>query len=843
MPSYKVTDSARAVVGTRTSKDAALKLIKADLWYRGDFGPYRINDEEFVYVAGFTLSRVAIKTVLVVKRTDNQALDPRYPTGVPPVLTPDIQVATPAGLTLTAGNAISQALASYVTGADASGYVMSLVAVTGTLVGVGGVLTTTTLSGTSVQGSFTYRLRVTKSGYTFDAPATTQIVVSAAVVTDTLPTTIPAFSTITVNTNIPRMELAGDYPMDIRSASIGPTDPVSVDVYKSIDGSGYSLLTTKTAAVAQPNPIMTGSAIGGATAATFSYSGGAVTISNAVDGVVSNSTDQCNFFGGSVTLPVGARVGVTLPAYTAAYGYCVGGLMIRQSRTALAPCLMLWRRPDASGLGTPMLSRAQQGGALSYTKDAVINGVADVVIERLAADQWRFDQYDATGNIIAVTTHTVAMTGSIEVGVFFSREAPGSAVSITFPNFWVSSQARWTYNDTAVSTGHTYNYLFRGKDAVGTPNVSAESLSITGSLVSAATNSIKYHPGDYAWFAGVNWYRIDLADALADILNFIDSIEHEPSIKGIQILTIWGSFEGDTPGSYKYTSLDAILSRCQLRGKRMMLLVSPGWAGNIGSNYDIFPKYIVDDYGIVISTQVAKPTRSAKIWQAATMDRYIALIQALGARYNSHAYMEMISFPETAIGGITTDGFSNQALLTQIQRLIAATRTAWPNTGLRVSANDLAPDPLMVSLFETAKTYACALGGPDVWPATITQADRIYAGYNASRQLVYEVLIDKLPWAVEIQSPELSLQPQTGFPNGFSPAQLGNAAFNGYIATQGSDAGFVQPAYKAKYRIWYVNTWAGNATTQWSTGELPYIRANPLPTSPPPTLYPGYITG
>lgn len=464
-----VCTAALDAIGEATTDEACRKLMRADVLKYGNRGPY-IAGTGYEYSASVEMARAAIKKLTVVPRTDNQALDPRYPTGVPPVSVPVIVVATPPGLTLTAGDTISQALASYVTGADASGYVMSLVAVSGTLAGVGGVLTTTTLSGTAVQGNFTYRLRVTKSGFTFDAPATTQIAVAAAVIADTLAPNTPKFFTIATDSVTPKVDLAGDYPMDQRSATVGPTDKVSVDIERATVTAGvigaYSIVTTKTASLDQPNPILALYALGAATIGSASKSGADITLSNVVDGLIGNSNDDCNFYGGPITLPVGGRVGLTLPAFSSGYEWSVGGLMIRQSLTSKDKSLQILRRATATPeKGAPMLSRATLNAVLTYTNDATVTGEVDAVIERGASNTWIFSVYSG-GNIVAVTTHTVAMTGPIYVGPYLSREAPGAAISAIFKNFWVSANARWTYSDTTVVAGQVYAYRIRGKDAV-----------------------------------------------------------------------------------------------------------------------------------------------------------------------------------------------------------------------------------------------------------------------------------------------------------------------------------------------------------------------------------------
>jgi hypothetical protein len=252
-----------------------------------------------------------------------------------------------------------------------------------------------------------------------------------------------------------------------------------------------------------------------------------------------------------------------------------------------------------------------------------------------------------------------------------------------------------------------------------------------------------------------------------------------------------------------------------------------------------FPAYVVNgsQYGITKMTSLTGSDKgiSARAWQDATSDRLIALFTAYGKRYNSHPNVEMVTTGETALA-VTPgqDGFSNEQWVKQLKRLIAAARAAWPNTAVRVSANDLWPDSLMVDTYNTCLKAACAIGGPDIWPATVTQSDRIFAGLNDKEQKVYADLRDQLPWAIEIQSPELAGQ--------WTPKQLYDATMYGYYATQDK---YNVPSMKPKYIIWYVNTgWTGGPAQAWSTGELPFIKSvkGAVHSTACPTAYPACIT-
>ncbi|MEP7311788.1 MAG: hypothetical protein ABI859_04355, partial [Pseudomonadota bacterium] len=100
-------------------------------------------------------------------------------------------------------------------------------------------------------------------------------------------------------------------------------------------------------------------------------------------------------------------------------------------------------------------------------------------------------------------------------------------------------------------------------------------------------------------------------------------------------------------------------------------------------------------------------------------------------------------------------------------------------------------------------------------PGDITQADRVFVGKNSTGQDVYHDYRDELPWAVETQ--------WQSFSGRFTLQQLYDVPMVGYKPDNGD---FTMPTMKVKYLIWYVNEVNGNASTQWSTGILPFIRTH-----------------
>jgi hypothetical protein len=390
----------------------------------------------------------------------------------------------------------------------------------------------------------------------------------------------------------------------------------------------------------------------------------------------------------------------------------------------------------------------------------------------------------------------------------------------------------------AISAKASGEYLCKTSTAVSVKLTTAPPIIIPPVEPPVAGAAIKWHPGNYAWYSpgavnGIGGYRLDYH--LQSYLNFIDSICGESTIKGIQIVVYPKALEGDTAGDYSpgFKAVDAVLAKLKSCNKRLMISYQSTVFGNFAAATDVWPKYWVDQLGL---SQLGFNGRyagmAARTWQRPTTERVLAMSKAYGARYNGDPYFEMLTLGETAIQvDPGRDGFSNRAVLDELKYLLPAARKHWPNTGIRVSVNDLHPDPLMQELIEFCTTIPCALGGPDIWPYDVTQSDRIFVGLDAKGNSTLKDYRDLLPWAIEAQ--------WQSFGGQFTMQKLWDATVNGYTA----NGGFAMPSMKTKYLIWYVNESNGNASSQWKTGILPFIRSvngavHPSASSCP-KLYPG----
>ena len=238
---------------------------------------------------------------------------------------------------------------------------------------------------------------------------------------------------------------------------------------------------------------------------------------------------------------------------------------------------------------------------------------------------------------------------------------------------------------------------------------------------SAASNSIKWHPGHYMWLD---------PNHSSDAIRFaaIDGIGNETNVQGIQLIVKWALLEGPTKGDYSkgFAFIDSHLVKLGSVGtpKRLILQVadrafgsgipSPASAASTLPSYLFTSEYnggyVTPDSG---QTWSGSLVLAARVWEQPVMDRLIALSQAYAARYDQHPLFEMFGMSETALG-VVGNGNSASSYSTQIKRWYAASKAAWVHTQLRQNANYLGSDAQMSDLINTTSLGGgVAVGGPD----------------------------------------------------------------------------------------------------------------------------------
>ena len=240
---------------------------------------------------------------------------------------------------------------------------------------------------------------------------------------------------------------------------------------------------------------------------------------------------------------------------------------------------------------------------------------------------------------------------------------------------------------------------------------------------------IKWNPGFYIFLApstvdGVNGAYIDSAAARASNLTWFQTYASDPKIKGFVIHQYIRSLEtGTTTPSYSYISevdgvryggfacIDYYLGLCATYGKRLAVHLKPhAFAGATA-----LPAYWISQgwehryYGDFNS--------AANIGISACRDRYIALLQAYGSRYDTNPYLEFTSYGETTIS--LPVGVTAATWISNYKAILSAAVEAWPSTMFRSNENGQINQATQKEVYEHIETLnnagtGCILtGGPD----------------------------------------------------------------------------------------------------------------------------------
>jgi hypothetical protein len=354
-----------------------------------------------------------------------------------------------------------------------------------------------------------------------------------------------------------------------------------------------------------------------------------------------------------------------------------------------------------------------------------------------------------------------------------------------------------------------------------------------------STASMKWNPGWYIriqpdLFPTTNSNSRNPA-TLEQIFQFMDSIKNEPNIKGVLVAGVWSQWEGRTPGDYSagFATMDALLAKAKANGQRVIWDPFLHVFGDYGSDWTrIFPAYLVQTtfsgtdtggkYGITPMWGSPEKGLQPRLWQAATMDRVIALFKAYGARYDSHPNLEMVSGGETSINvSVGTDGYNFTNIDAQFKRFLAEVRPAYRQTQLRLNANWYFGEASMISLINYAANLNYVFGGPDTVPKDVGEANQAFTGALPGST----DWRGKVAFVSEVQDPELGGKAGT-----YTNRQLYRAAMYGESTSSGSsvDNNLGSNRFRAvqpQYWVWYYNTWSGGPEQKWSTGTLPFIRS------------------
>ncbi|HVO45944.1 MAG TPA: hypothetical protein VMT29_06370 [Steroidobacteraceae bacterium] len=370
---------------------------------------------------------------------------------------------------------------------------------------------------------------------------------------------------------------------------------------------------------------------------------------------------------------------------------------------------------------------------------------------------------------------------------------------------------------------------------------------------------IKWNPGHYMASNTV----LQRGTTMSRIQTEVDDLGPYDNIIGYRVFTTWGALE-PTQGNYDFSVLDAILNRLKTqyrKPKHMVVVVLPGPFGSAplgkndtgtvpgyiqaGSQYGNSP--VAGSYGWwgKNANGVSTGNFVAAIYRSSVMDRYIALMQALGAHYDGDQYFEGIMFQEGAWMLSVWSGapdYSESGFSTQLKRLLSATTAAFPHTNVIMENTWLTSVPGTRDL--------------EAWMI----ANRIAPG---SADSVGQSAFDNYSYATAPQGLNWGLQAYLGIANGTSnpmPDQRPNAAAmldvesfdtaGNYYARFGGPfdpadiLAAMNKTYKASHVFWVhlygaenVRGSAPPAAAKW-TNMAPMLNANPLARTAYPANYP-----
>ncbi|NML15686.1 hypothetical protein [Azohydromonas caseinilytica] len=237
----------------------------------------------------------------------------------------------------------------------------------------------------------------------------------------------------------------------------------------------------------------------------------------------------------------------------------------------------------------------------------------------------------------------------------------------------------------------------------------------------AGGNTIKWNPGHYVE------YGSNAGDWVIDA--GLEETKNMPFVKGIMVRADWTQLEKGK-GEYNFSRIDRYLNKAQAKGKRLFLTLGTKTfnGGRAVPDYMRTAKYSGGAFRI--GTIEGTFGENMALYDDDVRDRLIALIQALGRRYNKHNAFEGITFNETAFGKIVRDlsDEQKQRFFSNLAKVNTAARQAFPNSVVIQFINY--PANFMPALFENMKDKGVGMGGPDVF-INDPDLNRSAYGFNA----------------------------------------------------------------------------------------------------------------
>jgi hypothetical protein len=222
----------------------------------------------------------------------------------------------------------------------------------------------------------------------------------------------------------------------------------------------------------------------------------------------------------------------------------------------------------------------------------------------------------------------------------------------------------------------------------------------------AAGATIKWNPGHYVEYgANANDFVIDAG---------LRETASMPFVKGIMVRANWSQLEKGK-GEYDFSRVDRYLNKAKAKGKRLFLTLGTKTFDGGEAIPDYMRTAQYSGGAFRIGTITGTYGENAALYDDDVRDRLIALIQALGRRYNRDNSFEGITFNETAFGKIVKplSDAQKEKFFANLAKVDTAARQAFPNSVVIQFINY--PSNLVPALFTNMKDKGVGMGGPDVF--------------------------------------------------------------------------------------------------------------------------------
>jgi hypothetical protein len=244
----------------------------------------------------------------------------------------------------------------------------------------------------------------------------------------------------------------------------------------------------------------------------------------------------------------------------------------------------------------------------------------------------------------------------------------------------------------------------QGTDACGTP---------TPPPVDTAR---KYHPGHYIGLLRGHTEQVYLDTSI------------QPGVVGIQKRYTWRSLEPSL-GTYDFSQIQADLLWAQANGMRMIVMIED----KTFQPDQPLPAYLV---------QYSVPNRAggytALRWQPYVVERFKALIKALGGRFDANPSLEGIATQETSLSlnGTALDqhGYTPEKYRDAYIDILTSASTSFPTSRIFWYMNFFPRNQAYIGAVATAVSgKGVVMGGPDVLPENNALVKMAYPYYDQFR--------------------------------------------------------------------------------------------------------------